>query len=475
MIQLLLIFGIACIAYEGAWGEGLWPVGFADGVLIVCSPLAFLFGVAWASGESGGAGIDHGNFAACRRAERLLLGLRLLGTAWYCFCVLSMGWHSAVRGAVGDMIVLDEAITLAPLLCYLVGIYWASHPIEHRIRVSVLWRDLHRGLPVYAPLTRAKALWQSVRHHMLLVLVPVTIILGWSEIFARYIRDARVFETIHPPLRDATVDAVHYVGIVAAVFLSPLIIATLWDTVRLRSGTLVERFRAMCASNRVRVVGPYVWRTGGSMINGAILGFFWPARFLLLTDGLLDRLADDEVESVLAHEIAHVKHRHLPWLAASLIATVLVAGWAGTLFATIFSLKPEDSLFEFLLTASTLAAALGTFGFVSRRFEWQADAFAASHLSTSAGSEVITPGAASTLAGALGAVADLNGIPVESLSWRHGSIAQRQARLRALVGRPVKNLAIDRHCGWIKRATLLTLLVAGGPLVFAAFEHARGQ
>jgi len=351
---------------------------------------------------------------------------------------------------------------------------WASYPIEDRIRTSVLWRDLHRGLPVYPPLSRGAALWQGVRHHMLLVLVPVALILTWSEVYTRWVQDLPIFDTAPAPIRTFTRPAVYYAGVFITFSLSPLIIATLWDTVRLRSGPLVDRLRAMCRAYRVRVSGPYVWRTGGSMINGAILGFFWPARYLLLTDGLLDRLQDDQIESVLAHEIAHVKHRHLPWLGASLIATALTVGWLGTFTSFWFGFTPETAGFEVALSLITLAAALSVFGFVSRRFEWQADAFAARHLSVAAHSNVITPEAVSTMAGALGAVADLNGMPVESLSWRHGSISLRQNRLRAMIGQPVDNMRIDRTARWIKVLALLTLLITAGPLVYAALELTGG-
>lgn len=61
------------------------------------------------------------------------------------------------------------------------------------------------------------------------------------------------------------------------------------------------------------------------------------------------------------------------------------------------------------------------------------------------------------MTGALDAVAELNHISRQSRSWRHGSIAYRQRRLRAIVGEPVDQLGIDRRVRWLKRGLALAL------------------
>ena len=117
--------------------------------------------------------------------------------------------------------------------------------------------------------------------------------------------------------------------------------------------------------------------------------------------------------------------------------------------------------------AFVLGAGLLAFGWVSRRFEWQADAFAAQQLADAPtvpgeNSDRVTPDAVAAMAGALEAVARLNHIPMLKFSFRHGSIATRIERLTGLVGRPIRALPIDRQVAAIKVvAGLLFALVLG--------------
>ena len=97
------------------------------------------------------------------------------------------------------------------------------------------------------------------------------------------------------------------------------------------------------------------------------------------------------------------------------------------------------------------------FGWVSRRFERQADAFAVRHM---AEGEHVDADAVGVMTRALERVATLNHVPVARRSWRHGSIAWRQDYLHSLVGTSVDVSPIDRTVTRIKAAALaaLTLL-----------------
>ena len=105
------------------------------------------------------------------------------------------------------------------------------------------------------------------------------------------------------------------------------------------------------------------------------------------------------------------------------------------------------------------------FGFVSRRFERQADTYAVRLLSERDQSADATPASVNAMAGALSMVAFVNHVPVERPSWRHGSIAWRQAYLRSLAGRPHARLGIDS----LVRAICALALVAVLAMLTAAF------
>jgi len=156
------------------------------------------------------------------------------------------------------------------------------------------------------------------------------------------------------------------------------------------------------------------------------------------------------------------------------------------------------------------------FGMVSRRMEWQADAFAVKVMSEVArevedrqslnvsameeiiqdakvdagdearqlvvdelratsekdgvvGGRVITSEAVHAMASALQAVADLNGMRTSSYSFRHGSIAYRQRRVIGLVGQPLGRVAIDRQVRLIKWACVVLIVAALVPMVVEVF------
>ena len=123
-------------------------------------------------------------------------------------------------------------------------------------------------------------------------------------------------------------------------------------------------------------------------------------------------------------------------------------------------------------------APLG-FGFVSRRFERQADLFGARCVAPDRAEECAVPCSvhspetdaarsasrlcatgAQIFTGALDYVALLNGIPRKERSWRHSSIASRVASLNSLCGDPKRVESFERLIKIIK-STLLVICVVG--------------
>jgi STE24 endopeptidase len=289
------------------------------------------------------------------------------------------------------------------------------------------------------------------------VLVPVLGVLAWYEVVEHFAPRAGL-----PVWFPA---AAQVVGMVMVLSLMPVVMRRVWDTVALESGPLREALHAMCRDHRVRIRELLVWRTQGAMINGAVMGFAGPLRYILLTDALLEHLPERQVEAVMAHELGHVRRRHMVWLGGGALAAVLLgtgaAKWAADRWAAEWS---HTAWFEGLIAVAGLGLALVLFGFVSRRFEWQADAFAVQHLSgqrAGAPPVLVSESAVAAMSGALDAVARLNGIPRRRFTWRHGSISDRQRRLALLVGQRADRLAVDRQVRVVK-------LLAAAAMVGAA-------
>ncbi|MEC9372307.1 MAG: M48 family metallopeptidase, partial [Planctomycetota bacterium] len=264
--------------------------------------------------------------------------------------------------------------------------------------------------------------------------------------------------------------AAQLLGVATIFAISPLIIRVIWSTRPLPDGPLRDELLELCRRHRVGCSNILLWNTHGLLMNAAVIGVIGRLRYILLSDALLERLDPEQIAAVMAHEVGHVRRRHIPWLLISLIATLGL-----TFVAIVFPLRfaadlllgsPSylaESILEIVGFLASLTIGLFAFGFISRRFEKQADAFAVQHLSGmtahSPEDPLITEDAVEAMAGALHTVALLNHIPRERFTWRHGSIAQRQRAIRTLAGLPVSATPIDRSVRRLKRIAAVAFLI----------------
>ncbi len=121
--------------------------------------------------------------------------------------------------------------------------------------------------------------------------------------------------------------------------------------------------------------------------SNAFFTGFGRFRKIVLFDTLIQQMLEPELEAVLAHEIGHFKRKHIPkMLAASALgslAGLYVLSWLAnqSWFYQAFGFSPRSLAPAFLLFA--LLSGAVTFWFSplvhwwSRRYEYQADAFAA--------------------------------------------------------------------------------------------------
>ena len=424
--------------------------------------------------------VRSGTSRGLRRLERFGLVTRLLLAGLY-VADLFVGGLSVLRDAVFDVVLIDELIFMLPTLVVIGTCVAWYYPVEMRIRLANAQRALRVGEPTAGVLTRGQFVLSQLRHQVGVIFVPMLMLFAWLEFVSMH---------VPPNLFGIAADIQPYavLGGAGAIFLfAPEVIRRVWDTVPLPAGEVRDRLLAMCKLHRVGVRNLLLWRTFGGMINAAVMGVIAPLRYILLTDALLERVPAEEVEAVMAHELAHVRRHHIFWLVAIAWQLAWLLGLAvsqglealdapiavpidtpndGLLLAGMFDLTREQVLV--LLQALVVLAgfalwALG-FGWVSRRFERQADTFAVQHMTIRGGdagkSPVIKTHAVLAMTSALQHVADLNHIAVAGRSWRHGSILWRQTYLRTLVGQRVDQLGIDRLIRVLKLISL-TLIVVG--------------
>ena len=464
------------------------------------------------------------------RRALMLLGWAILGL--FATQVFVLHWPAGPAAALeflhaSDWPLLGELLTWLPFLAMLLA-YWASaYPVDARLRALDLQRRLESALPVYSvgPAGRGVwTLWQflafQVRFHMLFILLPLTgvllaeLIITWA--FGPHGLGPWL-QSLNLPQgsQDKLMISVVLAAFVAVLVLSPPVLVRLFSNSPLPAGPLLDKLHAVMhrlggaaggeANSRVRKI--VLWNTHGMVSNAAVMGLWRRLRYVMLTDALVETLADEQIEGVFSHEFGHVIHHHIFYYMLLMISMStcgeFLAGRAVRLpalraFAHHWSIQP-DVIFGAMFAAIGVAILLA-FGWISRRFEWQADLVGAQGIvvgelanspfmpiakvpspkpSPGGGGEESaatrngeddplafppTVAAAEIYASGLFRIADLNGLDRRQRTWRHGSIDQRAVHLCRL-SRPADFARFRRTILLTKLAILLLALAAA--MVFA--------
>ena len=180
--------------------------------------------------------------------------------------------------------------------------------------------------------------------------------------------------------------------------LYPTVIAPLFNTFSpLPAGAAREKIEALLARCGFAARGLYVMDGSRRSSHGnAFFTGFGRARRIVFFDTLLARLAPDEIEAVLAHELGHYKRRHvlkrMVWMGVVSLAFLALLAWlmASPWFYAGLGVPPATDRPGVALILFFLALPVFTFVFgplsalYSRRHEFEADAFAAEQASAPA-------------------------------------------------------------------------------------------
>jgi Zn-dependent protease with chaperone function len=267
--------------------------------------------------------------------------------------------------------------------------------------------------------------------------------------------------------------------VIFMIFAPPLVVRV-WGCRPLAPGvnrSLIEKF---CQDENFQVREIVLWPgPGANVITAGVMGLHRRCRYLLVTEGLLNVLDDDELRAVLAHELGHVKEKHLFFYLIFLLGYLVLAYPLSTLsFLLVLAsdlplalLRRNDSEFLTLISMlSTLPLLLlllfyfrFLFGFFIRNFERQADLYVFSVM-----------GRGYPLISALEKVAFHSGNVRDVPSWHHFSIKQRVDFLAATASNPS---LLRRHRLKLRRALTgyLVGLLAVGVLGYLFHSGAVGK
>jgi len=412
--------------------------------------------------------LRQGRGGAPHRLRVQLRSLQWSAVLLQAVAVQLFGWLAAVRSEVGDLPGIDELLAITPALAAIGSCWWASHPMEQLVRPALA--------------SRRRYVVGEFRNQLAILGVPA--LLAITAIEASELLAVRLLSA-----DSALAWTALPVAMLLVLVFAPVAMISVLDTTTLAGGTARRIVDEVLRDNGLSLRRVLVWRTGGTLLNGAVVGVMHPWRYLLLTDAVIDMMSVESLRAVVAHEAGHLRGRHLPWLVVIAVGMVGAAGLGAEAVAESVSkaLAPDpsdpllravaggrspppatDSVLEVALPiAVAVPVAFLGFGWVSRRFERQADTFAVRYLTragtrpdTGLETDAVEVRSAAVLAmcRALGRVAELNGVDPTAPSWRHGSIQSRQRHLVGLLGHPVGRLRIDRQIAVIKALGVILLV-----------------
>ncbi|MCG6910315.1 MAG: M48 family metalloprotease [Deltaproteobacteria bacterium] len=238
--------------------------------------------------------------------------------------------------------------------------------------------------------------------------------------------------------------------LLAAALFGPAIIQQFWQCRPLQPGIHRTRIETLCRNARLGYKNILMWPIfEGRIITAGVMGLVKRFRYILVTDALLAHLSPEEIDAVVAHEIGHVKRKHL------LLYLLFFAGYmfiSYTLFdlviyASIYA-KPfivwlqragmdqtvvMPATFSIFIILAFLLYFRYVFGYFMRNFERQADIYVFDLLGT-----------AVPLVTTLQKIAAASGQPSDKPNWHHFSIKERTDYLKRCI--------LDRS--WIARHNL---------------------
>ncbi len=380
--------------------------------------------------------------------------------------------------------IFGDLVVLSPFIAGVIAVWLAACPLERRLRKQSL------GSPLGADETRDRR-WGlrsyldfNLRHHVLVVAVPMTLILFAADLTRGYQRTLQAWTgwVWTPDL---------LLGLVAlGVFvLSPIMLIRIWRTMPLEAGPLRDRLELICRRLGLRYRGILVWHSDRMMINAAVMGLFAPVRYVLLSDALLETMTVSQVEAVFGHEAGHVRLRHMQhFLLCAFVGWLLVAALIELVARAATAPQPLIAISPLAVQGIGIAAMVVFwvvgFGWLSRRFERQADLFAARCVApTDAGCALpcsvhtgednapregvgVCATGAAIFVSALDRVAVLNGIPHQERSWRHSSIGSRMRFLTSLAGDPRRTARFERLIRRVKIGMLTVAIIGSAVCVY---------
>lgn len=415
-------------------------------------------------------------------AQRRRLLAHMLANAWLIggsglIVTLGLAKLIGIRWGMAYWPLLPQLLLLTPFIVALLLFWMQEYPGYIAIRsrqMLMAYGGSREAAPVW---TRREFLLYNIRHHLLFILVPVSLILlGQDLLFLAAMRWVR------EDYQSYLVGGGSIALAMLVFIIMPAIVVRIWRTAPLRPDALRDRLELISRKLALRFRKLLIWQTGNMIVNACVMGIWAPFRYVLLSDELVRNMEPHQVEAVFAHEAGHIVHHHIFYSGLFAAASI---GWTMAIVSIIMEISGWGSETGEFLTLGILIVMWGFgFGWISRRFERQSDVTAAwvmgqmaidapAGITASAdasgriGRDVVAPEGAAIFARSLERVAQLAGLSMTQRNWRHGSLAWRVHYImylgsmcgsRAQIDSLVRRIKLGLWIAFISAAAVLAVL-----------------
>ncbi|MHC4860728.1 MAG: M48 family metalloprotease [Planctomycetota bacterium] len=335
----------------------------------------------------------------------------------YALVVYGFHWPALVQElSISGYVLVDEALILAPFFVMLLLLHLASYSAEADLGMHGFKRGEYLA-------------FQGRQY--LLPLLPIAFYVLVGDLVGVGIRGG-VRWVAELNILTASYDFVLWLMLAVTLLIAwcaiPFLLRWVWRCRPLSAGPLRERLEEFSRREGFKARDILVMPTGENVLNAAVIGLAGPFRYVLLTDALISGLDQDEVEAVFAHEVGHAKHNHM------LLYFLFTLGYALLTFFVGSALEGRIATWIGHREVAYLLLVLGAFllwfgilfGFVSRRFEQQADVYGALATGRVRGDGTAEPDprehpfvrALEGLSAQMGDIREVKG-------WRHFSLGER--------------------------------------------------
>ena len=339
--------------------------GLLMALLVIAARIVAAASVAGLQAESGLDAAWPLRYRRLRKFHALAWGLTIAAIYF------GLGWPQIVREnwRLRDVFLLDDALILLPVLLSLFLTWWAWGWADQALKS----RRAEQLGQASRPVGGLRATLLLARHLLVPVLVPLLLVLAAQDVAARYasgtsFSGANIF-LVFPLL---------FVIVIGF----PWVMCYLWRTESLAAGVLRDRLRQVEQRLGVRTRDVLIWHTDGTICNAVLVGFFPGSRYVLLSDGLIQRMSPDEIAAVYAHELGHARHGHallrllavvLPVVLCRALAATFPAAWtaASDVMTASGLVPPAQVALLTLLIAACYATTV--FSWYCRVLEHEAD------------------------------------------------------------------------------------------------------